>query len=76
MRPVLLLGILLVLAGAYSLIRGLTYTHDRSVLKIGDLEATVEEKKTVPAWLGVVALVGGTALVVGSLRRRPPSGPN
>jgi hypothetical protein len=76
MRPVLVIGVILIVAGTYSLVRGLTYTSLRSVLKIGELEATVEEKKTVPAWLGAVALAGGAALVVASLKRRPPSGSN
>ena len=76
MRPMLLVGILLVAGGSYALIRGITYTSDRSVLKIGDLEASVEEKKTIPTWLGAIALAGGVALVVGSLKQRPPGGSN
>jgi hypothetical protein len=72
MRLALLVGIVLVAAGSYSLVRGLTYTSQRSVLKLGDLEASVEEKKTIPTWLGVAAVAGGALLVGVSIRRRPP----
>jgi len=76
MKPAMLAGIVLILAGSFVVFRGLTYTSDRSVLKIGDLEASVQEKKEVPAWVGAVALAGGAALLVGSLRKRPPGGSN
>ena len=74
MRPALLIGIVLIAAGSYSLLRGLTYTSQRSVLKFGDLEASVEEKKTIPTWLGIAAVAGGAVLGGASLRRRPPGG--
>jgi hypothetical protein len=75
MRPLLLAGILLIAAGSFVLFRGFSYTSQRSVLKIGDLEASMEEKRAVPPWVGAIALAGGAALVVASLRRRPPDGP-
>jgi hypothetical protein len=74
MRPAMLAGIVLILAGSFVLFRGLTYTKDESVLKIGELEATVKEKKEVPSWIGAVALAGGAVLLVGSMRKRPPGG--
>jgi hypothetical protein len=59
MRSLTLIGILLTGLGGFILFRGLTYSSQRSVLKLGDFEATFEEKRAVPAWLGGLALVGG-----------------
>jgi hypothetical protein len=71
MRPLALVGILLVLLGGFVLVRGLTYTSERAVLKIGELQASVEEKKSVPPWAGGLALVAGLVLLGVSVRKRP-----
>ena len=67
MRSLTLIGILLTGLGGFILFRGLTYSSQRSVLKLGDFEATFEEKRAVPAWLG--GLVGGLVCLGG--RGRP-----
>lgn len=63
MKPLVIVGILLAALGGFILVRGLTYTKDRSVLKIGDLQASVEERRTIPAWVGVAVIVGGLVLI-------------
>jgi len=45
MRSLTLIGILLTGLGGFILFRGLTYSSQRSVLKLGDFEATLEEKR-------------------------------
>jgi hypothetical protein len=70
MKPSAIVGILLIIAGAFVLIRGLSYSSQRSVLKVGDLKASVEEKHAIPAWVGGLAIVGGLALVLAGTRRR------
>jgi hypothetical protein len=70
MKSSAIVGILLIIAGAFVLIRGLSYTSQRSVLKVGDLKASVEEKHAIPAWVGGLAIVGGLALVLAGTRRR------
>jgi hypothetical protein len=40
------------------------------VLKVGDFHATMEERQTVPPWVGAVAVVGGIVLLVAGSRRR------
>jgi len=70
MKPSLLVGIVLVLLGGFVLVRGLSYSSDRAVLKVGDLKASVEEKRTVPTWVGALAIVGGLALVIAGSRRK------
>jgi len=73
MRPIVLLGIALIVLGIIALTyHGITYTTHEKVLKIGPLEATQEVKKTIPLppILGAAALAGGIVLIfVGSRRK-------
>jgi len=70
MRPISIVGILLVLLGAFVLFRGLSYKSKDEVLRVGDLKASVEEKHAVPAWVGGVALVAGVIMLAGGMKRR------
>jgi hypothetical protein len=70
MRPATLAGLVLLAVGGFILFQGLSYTADRSVIKVGEFEASLEERRAVPAWAGgVVAAVGLVLLVAGSRRR-------
>lgn len=64
MKPLVLVGILLAALGGFIVVKGLTYTKDKSVLEIGGLKASVEEKRSIPTWVGVVSLVAGVGLIV------------
>jgi len=70
MRILALVGVVLMGLGAFIVFRGMSVTSDRNVLKVGPLEATVEEKKAVPAWAGGAAIVGGPVLVVAGMRQK------
>lgn len=70
MRPLSLLGIILLALGAYVLFRGASYQSRDEVLKVGDVKASVQSKKAVPAWAGGVAIVAGIVLVAAGMRRR------
>ena len=70
MRPLTLAGLALLVLGGFVLLRGLSYTSQKSVLKVGDFNATVEERQAVPPWIGAVAVVGGIVLLVAGSRRR------
>jgi hypothetical protein len=70
MRPLSLVGILLLVVGAFILFRGLTYKSKDEVLRVGDLKASVEEKRAVPAWVGGLAIVGGIVLLAAGMKRR------
>jgi hypothetical protein len=64
-----LIGILLIVVGAVSLIwGGITYTQHEDVIELGnvDVEAETEESIPLPPVLGVVALGGGILLLVAS----------
>jgi drug/metabolite transporter (DMT)-like permease len=69
MRPATIAGVLLLALGAFILFRGLSYTSDRSVLKVGEFQASVEERRSVPAWAGALIAVAGIALLVTGRRR-------
>jgi uncharacterized membrane protein len=69
MRTLILLGILLIALGGYVILQGLSFTSQRSVLRVGELEASLEEKQAVPGWVGGVVVVAGLALVVAGGRR-------
>lgn len=70
MKPLVLVGILLAAVGGFILVRGLTYTKNRSVLKVGGLEASIEERRTIPTWVGVVGIVGGLVLIAAGAGKR------
>jgi hypothetical protein len=70
MRPAALAGLALLAVGAFILFRGLNYTADRSVVKIGEFEASMEARRSVPAWIGGVAAAAGLVLLVAGSRRR------
>ena len=70
MRPQALIGIVLIVLGAFVIFRGMSYPSREEVLKVGDVEASVETKKAVPTWVGGVALVAGIVLVAAGMKRR------
>jgi hypothetical protein len=70
MRPLSIVGILLLVIGAFIVFRGATYKSRDEVLKVGDLKASVEEKHAVPTWLGGAAIVAGVVLLAAGMKRR------
>lgn len=72
MNPVKLAAIVLLAAGVLALVYGgFSYTKDTTAVKLGPIEMTVKEKKTVnvPMWVGVGAIVlGGVLLATGGKR--------
>lgn len=70
MKPRAIAGIVLIVLGAFIVFRGLSYGSQRSVMKVGDLQVSAEERRTIPTWVGGVAIVGGVLLVGADLRKR------
>jgi len=61
-----LAGVLLIVAGGLGLAYGsFTYTRQTSQVKLGPLELSVKEQKTInlPVWAGAGAIVAGLALL-------------
>jgi hypothetical protein len=72
MKPLTIVGVLLILAGIAGLIVGrFTYTTQEKVLEVGPLVATAEKEHSirVPDIAGIVAVLAGGVLVVVSRRR-------
>lgn len=69
MSPVRYFALALIVAGALALAYGgFSYTQDTTAVKVGPLELTVKETKTinVPVWAGVGAIaLGGLLFVFG-----------
>jgi multisubunit Na+/H+ antiporter MnhB subunit len=66
MNPIRLVAFVLIVAGAIALAYGgFTYTKDTTAVKLGPLELSVKERKTVnvPIWAGVGAIVAGAVLL-------------
>jgi len=73
MKPMTMLGVVLILLGVVALVyQGVTYTSRETVIDIGPLHATADRQKTVPLSpvLGIGALVAGAALLVAGVRQR------
>jgi uncharacterized membrane protein HdeD (DUF308 family) len=71
MKAATLVGIFLIVLGIARLAyQGLTYTTREKVLDVGPIEATTEKTKTIPIppVAGAIALVGGVAIVIASMR--------
>jgi hypothetical protein len=73
MKPATIVGIFLIVLGVVGLaLGGFSFTQKEKVLDLGPIEATAEDKETVPIppLLAGLSLVGGVVLVVASARRR------
>ena len=71
MKTATLIGVLLIVLGIGALAyQGFSYTTREEILDLGPIEATAETTKTlpVPPLVGVLALIGGAALLFAGAR--------
>jgi hypothetical protein len=72
MRPLALVGVLLIAIGLLALVyQGITYTSRETLIDIGPLHATADRQKTLtlPPVLGIAAVAGGVVLVIAGMRK-------
>jgi hypothetical protein len=72
MKPISILGIVLIIFGIFVLAsEGITYTKTEKILDIGPLQATTQERKTIPISpiAGGVAVAAGIVLVIAGAKR-------
>jgi multidrug transporter EmrE-like cation transporter len=72
MKPLSMIGIVLVVAGVVALAIGrFSYTTEEKVLEVGPLVATADQEHTVhiPDVAGIAAIIAGIALVFVARRR-------
>jgi hypothetical protein len=70
MRILQVLGVILIAGGLYVLIQGASYSSDKSLFKIGGVEAKVSQDHAIPPWAGGAALVAGVVLIVAGARKK------
>jgi hypothetical protein len=69
MRVLQIIGAILILGGLYVLIKSPSYSSEKSVLKIGEVEAKVSQEHAIPPWAGGAAVVAGVVLIVIGARK-------
>lgn len=72
MKLVTLVGVALIVLGVLALAyQGITYTTREKVIDLGPLKASVDKERSIPLppIVGVLALVGGVALVIVGVRK-------
>ena len=72
MKPVMLVGVALIILGVVALAyQGITYTTREKIIDIGPLKASVDKEKRIPLppIVGGLALAGGVILVIVGARR-------
>jgi hypothetical protein len=70
MRALQISGVVLIAIGLWVIIRPPSYTREESVFQVGNIEAKLHRERTVPGWIGGMALGAGVVLVVMGLRKR------
>ena len=70
MRTSTLAGIALIIAGAFVLLNGGSFTSRRNVLDVGGLKVTAEEQHPIRPWVAGLAVLAGVGLVVTGVRRK------
>jgi uncharacterized membrane protein HdeD (DUF308 family) len=72
MKPATIAGIILLVIGVVALVyQGITYTTREQVVDLGPLEVYEEDTETIPLppIIGIVAIIGGVALIVVGSKR-------
>ena len=72
MKPVTLVGVVLIILGVLALAyQGITYTTREKVVDLGPLKITADQDKNIPLppIVGVLALAAGVTLVIVGARK-------
>ncbi len=70
MRPITLVGLIVIAFGAVTLILGGNFTASRDVLQAGYVFAHTQPNQPLTPWLAAAALIVGTVFVVSGLGNR------
>jgi hypothetical protein len=74
MRPVQLIGIVLIVLGAVVVaMKGISFVKDRDEVDLGPVEIAAEEKGFVTPTVGAIAIVAGVVMVIAGRGRRAMS---
>jgi hypothetical protein len=70
MKLLLVAGVVVAALGALVLTKGISYPMHRSAMRVGGFEASVQEERAIPRWVGIVAVAGGALMIGAGLRGR------
>jgi hypothetical protein len=70
MRPLAILGVILLIVGGLILSGRLSRKSSETLLEVGGVKAEVEDSKAFPQWTGIVALVAGVGLIAAGARKK------
>jgi hypothetical protein len=70
MRALQVVGVILIVIGLWVIFRPPSYSHEESVLKLGEVEAKVQRERPVPGWVGGIALGAGIVLIAVGFRKQ------
>jgi uncharacterized membrane protein HdeD (DUF308 family) len=74
MRISAVVGVLLLVVGVFVLVTGMQYKDTKKIVDVGDVEVKATDHRPIPKWVGIVALVGGVALVGAGMAGRKVGG--
>ncbi len=69
MRALQISGLVLIVVGLWIILRPPSYSRDETVLKFGDIEAKMQQQRSVPEWAGGMALGAGCVMVLVGFRK-------
>jgi hypothetical protein len=69
MRPLVLLGIVLIAIGCLFLYNGGHFTTRKKLLEVGDVKVTTADVRTLPGWVPAFMILAGGAMVLIGLQR-------
>jgi drug/metabolite transporter (DMT)-like permease len=70
MRPLQIAGLVLIAIGVWFIVRPPNYSSDEKVFKLGNIEAQMRRERSVPGWVGGIAVGAGVVLVLVGLKKR------
>jgi hypothetical protein len=70
MRPLAILGVILLIVGGLILSGRLSRKSSETLLEVGGVKAEVEDSKAFPQWTGILALVAGVGLIAAGARKK------
>ena len=74
MRISAVIGVQLLVVGVFVLVTGMQYKDTKKIVDVGDVEVKATDHRPIPKWVGIVALVGGVALVGAGMAGRKVGG--
>ena len=69
MRALQISGLVLIAIGLWIIIRAPSYSRDETVLRLGNIEAKMQQQRTVPEWAGGIALGAGIMIVLAGFKK-------